>query len=79
MGVVIQSRVLQIKEDGGRACAPAPDRHLIAIGKYNAGQPFVYYFGGGWSEWGFASDRHWFNYMDTMQVKISVPLQVFVK
>lgn len=69
-GVYIPSKIKEAKPEG---------KHLLAVTEYKAEKPFVYYFGAGWSKWGFPTDYDWFNYMDTMSRKLSHPLWVIVK
>ncbi len=40
---------------------------------------YVYYFGAGWSKWGFPTDEDWFAYMEQSAEKIKNPLIVTVK
>ena len=75
MGVIVPTDV-EIKENEG-VCIPGA--HLLAVGTHNAGQPFVYYFGGGWSKFGFETDEDWFEYMESSQAKIQQALQVSVR
>ncbi len=53
-------------------------KHILAISnEYN--EPFTYYFGAGWSKWGFETDNDWFAYMEQAAEKIKNPLIVTVK
>jgi hypothetical protein len=36
------------------------DTHALLLSSYNAGDAFIYYFGGGWSKWGYETDEKWF-------------------
>jgi hypothetical protein len=40
------------------------DKHVLAISNYTVNKQFTYYFGAGWSKWGFSADTDWFNYID---------------
>ena len=53
--------------------------HLLALASYTKGDKFVYYFGGGWSQWGFATDDAWFDYVANFAAKLKNPLKVTVK
>ena len=53
--------------------------HLLATAPYKKGEKFTYYFGGGWSEWGFATDEAWFEYVADYAAKLKNPLTVAVK
>ncbi len=50
--------------------------HTLALAKYS--EPFVYYFGAGWSNWGFSSDEQWFEYVKDFSHKLQHPLIVTV-
>lgn len=52
--------------------------HLLALAPYKKGEKFTYYFGGGWSEWGFKTDDDWFAYMADYAVRLKNPLKVTV-
>ena len=54
IGVIFPDGVAGIKQQ---------DEHLLAIADYNKGDEITYYFGGGWSKWGFDSDQAWFDYI----------------
>lgn len=43
------------------------DVHMAGIVNYTKGEELVYYFGGGWSEWGFDTDDAWFDYVKNFQ------------
>ena len=75
LGVIIPAET-KIKEDNGLACAALSDKHLLAVSVYQESQPFVYYFGGGWSKWGFETDEDWFNYMKNKAETLQTPLKV---
>jgi hypothetical protein len=53
--------------------------HLLALAPYKKGDSFTYYFGGGWSKWGFESDDAWFNYMEQFSIRLKNPLKVTIK
>jgi len=50
--------------------------HLLAIAPYKKGERFTYYFGGGWSQWGFPTDEAWFDYVAAFAAKLKNPLKV---
>lgn len=50
--------------------------HILAVSPYQLNKPFVYYFGAGWSKWGFATDDDWFKYMQETSIKIKHPLTI---
>lgn len=53
--------------------------HVMAISDYEAGSEFIYYFGAGWSKWGFKSSADWFKYVDQFAQKARSPLSVTIK
>ncbi|MFZ2286643.1 MAG: DUF4861 family protein [Bacteroidales bacterium] len=52
--------------------------HILIVTRYAPGTPLVYYSGGGWSKWGFESDRAWSDYITGFSQKIRAPLKVSV-
>lgn len=53
--------------------------HLLGFADYKKGDVFTYYFGAGWSQWGFESDEAWFNYVKEYTTKIKSPLKIMIK
>ncbi|MDP4203411.1 MAG: DUF4861 family protein [Bacteroidota bacterium] len=53
--------------------------HLLAFANYKPGTKFTYYFGAGWSQWGFPNDQAWFDYLRDFSLKLQSPLKVTVK
>lgn len=53
--------------------------HLIAISNYKPNSKFIYYFGAGWSKWGFNTQTDWYEYIDLYAQKIKSPLKITVK
>lgn len=53
--------------------------HVLAFGNYTPGTKFTYYFGAGWSQWGFPTDQSWFDYLRDFNLKLKQPLKVAVK
>lgn len=50
--------------------------HVLAISDYQPGDAYTYYFGGGWSKWGFATPNDWFTYIEEYAEKVNNPLEV---
>lgn len=50
--------------------------HLLAISSYTPGSQYVYYWGSGWSKYGFDSMETWTEYLDRYAQCIRNPLQV---
>ena len=52
--------------------------HILAITDYTPGADFSYYWGGGWSKWGFPASADWFDYMREASRKINAPLVISI-
>jgi len=50
--------------------------HLLSIAAYKKGERFTYYFGGGWSQWGFPTDEAWHDYVAAFAAKLKNPLKI---
>jgi len=50
--------------------------HILAIAPYKKGERFTYYFGGGWSQWGFPTDEAWFDYVAEFAARLKNPLKI---
>jgi len=53
--------------------------HILAVAPYKKGEKFTYYFGGGWSQWGFPTDEAWFDYVAAFAAKLKNPLKVIIE
>ncbi len=53
--------------------------HLLGFADYKKGDQFIYYFGAGWSQWGFTTDDQWFDAVGKYAAQIKQPLQVVIK
>ncbi len=53
--------------------------HLLALAPYQKGENFTYYFGGGWSEWGFETDEAWFTYVANFAAQLKHSIIVSIK
>lgn len=53
--------------------------HLLIMSDYTPGYEFTYYFGGGWSKWGFPADEDWFNALIRFSQATTNPLSVSFK
>jgi hypothetical protein len=53
--------------------------HLMAIASYKKGEKFTYYFGGGWSQWGFETDEKWFEYVAGYAERVKKQLKVTIE
>jgi hypothetical protein len=68
VGLVFTTPVKEIFQDA---------EHIAGISGYSKDKAFIYYFGGGWSQWGFTSDEDWFKYTEAFAKKIKDPLECF--
>ena len=55
------------------------DKHVLALATNRTGQPFTYYFGAGWSKWGFATNTDWVKHVHGYKQKIKQPLTVAIR
>ena len=55
------------------------DGQLLAYADYQPGSPFIYYWGSGWSKYGFETAEAWDTYIQNAAVAKRNPLQVTVK
>jgi hypothetical protein len=69
-GVILPEKITEIKAEG---------KHLLALTEYSVKRPFVYYFGAGWSMFGFPTDKDWDKYMSQSAERIKSPMEVSVK
>lgn len=53
--------------------------HVMAISKYSPNKKFVYYWGAGWSKYGFPDVNAWKQYIEDFSSKIINPLQVDIR
>lgn len=53
--------------------------HILAVSDYEPGDKYTYYFGGGWSKWGFNTPEDWFAYIGQYAEKVNNPLQITVR
>ncbi|MDR3095129.1 MAG: DUF4861 domain-containing protein [Bacteroidales bacterium] len=68
VGIVFTTAVKNIFQD---------ETHIAGV--VEAGEkPLVYYFGGGWSQWGFASDGDWQKHVENFSERLRCPLEVRV-
>lgn len=58
--------------------AQVMDQTLLAYRSYETGTKLTYYFGGGWSQWGYPTDDDWFNATEQTAKAIANPLVVGV-
>ncbi|MCQ2237167.1 MAG: DUF4861 domain-containing protein [Bacteroidales bacterium] len=52
--------------------------HVLGYMTYKPGETLTYYWGGGWSKWGFESFEAWDTYMKTAAKRIKSPLSIIV-
>jgi hypothetical protein len=74
-----RSYVATVIPDGKMLGSLMMQNHLLAIASLKKGDRFTYYFGGGWSQWGFKTDNAWFEYVAAFADRLKKPLTVTVK
>ncbi len=52
--------------------------HALLISDYTVGEEFTYYFGGGWSQWKFPTQKEWLIAVQDFSKQIKYPLSVKV-
>lgn len=50
--------------------------HILGISDYKTGEEYRYFFGAGWSKWGFNSDQEWFSYLASQRIAVLQPLEL---
>lgn len=50
--------------------------HVLAVGSYEPDTEFTYYWGSGWSKYGFLADTDWTAYLEDFSRKVRHPLAV---
>lgn len=62
--------------------AEAADRgangHVLGYMTYKPGEKLTYYWGGGWSKWGFNSFEEWSAYMNKAAKRVKTPISICV-
>ncbi|MDR1919526.1 MAG: DUF4861 domain-containing protein [Tannerellaceae bacterium] len=53
--------------------------HVLALNDYTPGTAFTYYWGAGWSQWGFPASADWFAYVKAFAQKLKTPLVVSIQ
>jgi hypothetical protein len=54
------------------------DAHALLLTDYKPGSDFVYYFGGGWSEWQFPTQKQWLAAIQQTNKQLKYPLSIAV-
>lgn len=67
VGIIFPGGAKQILNQSG---------HVLAIGDYRSGQPFVYYMGSAWSKGGVETSERWFKILEQEREKLANPLKV---
>lgn len=53
--------------------------HVLAYSTYQPGKSYIYYWGNGWSKYGFSSMEEWTNYLTKFKEELGKPLKVKIK
>ncbi len=75
----VQETKVQPLPEEERAKAQGVTGHLLGITTYSPDQHYVYYFGAGWSKYGFDSFDEWAQYVKGFAARVRQPLQVKFK
>lgn len=70
----VQTRVQLFDKPVGDALG-----HVLGICNYEPGNDFVYYWGSGWSKYGFAKAEEWISYLKDYAAKVRNPLTVTIQ
>ncbi len=70
---------LPLREDETQAKSQGADGHLIALMNVPQGSQFTYYWGAGWSKFGFKSSNEWVAYMSNFAKNLRTPLILTAK
>ena len=71
--------IATIIPDGKMTGSLNQQNHLLALAPYKKGEKFTYYFGGGWNQWGFATDEAWFDYVAAFSARLKNPLKIIIE
>ena len=52
--------------------------HVLGVCTYQPDDTFVYYWGSGWSKYGFPSDKDWTDYLKSFSQQVRNPLEVSI-
>ena len=52
--------------------------HVLAVSDYEPGSEYTYYWGSGWSKYGFEADTDWTKYLEEYAQKVRNPLSVTI-
>ena len=53
-------------------------RDRLSVSDYEPGSEYIYYWGSGWSKYGFEADTDWNKYLEEYAQKVRNPLVVHV-
>lgn len=70
---------LPLREDEAQAKSQGADGHIIALMNVPQGSEFMYYWGAGWSKFGFKNSNDWVTYMSNFAKNLRTPLIVTAK
>ncbi len=76
---VKEAKVMPFTGDEASKIKDGADGHVAAISNYVPNTKFTYYFGAGWSKWGFKTSANWYKYVEEYAQKVRTPLTATVK
>lgn len=74
---VNDAKVVMFSEE--ETAARGANGHVLGLSTYKPESQFVYYWGGGWSKYGFENFAKWEEYLKTYAQNLKEPLKVSVK
>lgn len=73
------AKAVLFTEEESKTLRGGASGHVLAIGNYQPGMDFIYYWGSGWSKYGFANSEDWNAYVAEFADKVRHPLAVKVR
>lgn len=74
-----EAKTLLFSEEESKNERGGATGHVLAIADYQPNTEFTYYWGSGWSKYGFESQEAWEKYMQAFAQKVRNPLKVTVR
>ena len=71
------AKVVMFSEE--EAASRGANGHVLGFSTYKPNSKFVYYWGGGWSKYGFDNFQQWEEYLKSYALNVKEPLKVTIK
>lgn len=78
-GEMKEAKVKLFSDEESKNLRGGATGHVLAIAEYQPNSEFTYYWGSGWSKYGFADATAWNQYMSEFTQKVRNPLNIIVK